>query len=104
MPTKQPQEYPVTIEIEGKRYTAFYTVTSGVITVEFDWGELRAHVGPSAANTAHRLFLEFLRGAKFRNRRSLPRCRSRASTRHRLFGLAPPLAGIAPWAASAEIE
>jgi hypothetical protein len=66
MPTKQPQEYPVTIEIEGKTYTGFYTVTSGVITVESDWGELRAHAGPSAANTAHRLFLEILRGAKSR--------------------------------------
>jgi hypothetical protein len=56
----------VTVEIEGKRYTGFYTVVAGVITVESDWGELRAHVGPNAANTADRLFLEILRGAKSR--------------------------------------
>ena len=66
MPTKQPQEYPVTVEIEGKRYTGFYTVSSGVVTIESDWGELRAHVGPSAANIARRLFLEILRGSKSR--------------------------------------
>jgi hypothetical protein len=66
MPEKQPQEYPVTIEIDGKRYTGFYTVSSGIVTVESDWGELRAHVGPNAANTARRLFLEILRGAKSR--------------------------------------
>jgi hypothetical protein len=66
MPKEQPQEYPVTVEIEGKRYTGFYTVSAGVITVESDWGELRAHAGPNAANTAGRLFLEILRGAKSR--------------------------------------
>ena len=31
----------VATEIEGKRYTGFYTVVSGIITVESDWGELR---------------------------------------------------------------
>ena len=66
MPKEQPQEYPVTVEIEGKRYTGVYTVTAGIITVESDWGELRAHAGPNAANTADRLFLEILRGAKAR--------------------------------------
>jgi hypothetical protein len=66
MPKEQPREYPVTVEIEGKRYTGFYTVTAGIITVDSDWGELRAHVGPNAANTADRLFLEILRGAKSR--------------------------------------
>jgi hypothetical protein len=66
MPKEQPQEYPVTVEIEGKRYTGFYTVSAGVITVESDWGELRAHAGPNAANTAGRLFLEILRGANSR--------------------------------------
>jgi hypothetical protein len=63
---KQPQEYPVTVEIEAKRYTGFYTVSSGIVTVESDRGELRAHVGSKAANTAQRLFLEILRGAKSR--------------------------------------
>ena len=66
MPKEQPQEYPVTVEIEGKSYTGLYTVSAGIIAVESDWGELRAHVGPNAANTARRLFLEILWGAKSR--------------------------------------
>ena len=63
---KQPQEYPVTVEIEGKRYTGFYAVRRGVITVESDWGELRAHAGAKPELTASRLFFEILRGAKSR--------------------------------------
>ena len=66
MPKEQPQEYPVTIEIEGKRYTGFYTVSAGVVTVESDWGELRGHVGATPERIARRLFLEILRGAKSR--------------------------------------
>src|SRR5262245_32955979 len=66
MPKKQPQEYPVTVEIEGKRYTGFYTDSSGVIAVESDWGELRGHVGATPELIARRLFLEILRGAKSR--------------------------------------
>ena len=30
MPTRPPQEYPVTVENKGKRYTGFYTVSSAV--------------------------------------------------------------------------
>ena len=56
----------VATEIEGKRYTGFYTVVSGIITVESDWGELRAHAGEKTNATASRLFLEILRGAKSR--------------------------------------
>jgi|SRR5215831_3927452 len=63
---KQPQEYPVTVEIQGKRYTGFYTDSAGVITVESDWGELRGHVGATPELIARRLFLEILRGAKSR--------------------------------------
>jgi hypothetical protein len=66
MPEKQSQEHPVTVEIEGKRYTGFYTVSAGVITVESDWGELRGHVGATPELIARRLFLEILRGAKSR--------------------------------------
>ena len=66
MPKKQPQEYPVIVEIEGKRYTGFYTVTAGIITVDSDWGELRAHAGSKVELTASRLFLQILQGAKSR--------------------------------------
>jgi len=64
-PKKQPQEYPVTVEIKGKRYTGFYTVSSGVVTVESDWGERSTEaVGPQAERTARLLLLEILRRAK----------------------------------------
>jgi hypothetical protein len=63
---KQPREYPVTVELEGKRYTGFYAVSSGVITVESEWGELRAHTGSKAELTAGQLFLKILQGAKSR--------------------------------------
>jgi hypothetical protein len=67
MPKEQPRagepagrEYPVTIEIEGKRYTGFYTVNSGVVTVASDWGERISPAGPTAARTARLLFSEIL--------------------------------------------
>jgi len=66
MPKEQPQEYPVTVEIEGKRYTGFYTVNRGIIALESDWGELRAHVGATPELIARRLFLQILQGAKSR--------------------------------------
>ena len=40
MPKEQPQEYPVTVEVGRKRYTGFYTVSSGVVTVESDWADV----------------------------------------------------------------
>jgi hypothetical protein len=63
-PKEQPQEYPVTVEIEGKRYTGFYTVSSGVVTVESDWGERSSQTGPRVEQTARLLLLEILRRAK----------------------------------------
>src|SRR5262245_45294919 len=64
MPQEQPQEYPVTVEIEGKGYTGFYTVRSGVVTVESDWGERRIQTGTRAEQTARALLLQILRSAK----------------------------------------
>ena len=64
MPEKQPQEDPVTVEIEGKRYTGFYTVSSGVVTVESDWGERSIETDTRAEQTAHALLLQMLRRAK----------------------------------------
>src|SRR5262249_16305280 len=64
IPKEQPQEYPVTVEIEGKRYTGFYTVSSGVVTVESDWGERSIQTGPRAEQTARSLLLDILRRAK----------------------------------------
>src|SRR5262245_20934963 len=60
MSEKQPQEYSVTVEVEGKRYTGFYTVNAGIITVESDWGELRAHLGATPELIARRLFFQIL--------------------------------------------
>ena len=64
MPEEQPQEYPVTVEIEGKSYTGFYTVSSRVVTVESDWGERSAQAGPRVEETARLLLLEILRRAR----------------------------------------
>src|SRR5262245_20815870 len=64
MPKEQPQEYPVTVEIEGKRYTGFYTVSSGIVTVESDWGEYSTPAGASTERTARLLLLEILLRAK----------------------------------------
>ena len=63
MPEKQSQEYPVTVEVGGKRYTGFYAVSFGVVT-----GELRAHAGPKAARTARLLFREILLTAMHRSK------------------------------------
>ena len=64
MPEKQPQEYPVTVEIKGKRYTGFYTVKSGIVTVESDWGERSFETDRSPERTARLLLLDILRHAK----------------------------------------
>ena len=64
MPKEQPQEYPVTVEIEGKRYTGFYTVSSGAVTVESDWGERSIETGTRAEETARAILLQILRRAK----------------------------------------
>ena len=63
-PKKQPQEYPVTVEIEGKRYTGYYTVSSGVVAVESDWGERSIQTGTRAEEMARLLRLENLQRAK----------------------------------------
>jgi hypothetical protein len=65
--TKKPQENPVIVEVDGKNYTGLYTVSAGIITVDSDWGELRAHIGARTNATASRLLLEILRGAKSRS-------------------------------------
>src|SRR4030095_12407850 len=64
MPEKQPQEYPVTVEVGGKRYTGFYTVSSGSVRVESDWGERSTETVGRAEQTARLLLLELLRRAK----------------------------------------
>ena len=64
--TKKPQENPVIVEVDGKNYTGLYTASAGVVTVDADWGELRAHVGATPEGIARRLFLEILEGAKSR--------------------------------------
>jgi hypothetical protein len=70
MPKEQPQEYSVTVEVGGKRYTGFYTESSGVVTVESDWGERISPAGPTAARTARLLFREILLTVMDRSKRS----------------------------------
>jgi hypothetical protein len=64
MPKEQPQEYPVTVEVGEKRYTGFYTVSSGIVRVESDWGERSTETVGRAEQTARLLLLELLRRAK----------------------------------------
>jgi hypothetical protein len=71
------EEYSVTVEIEGKRYTGFYTARAGVITVESDWGEHSTRAGPSTERTARLLLLEILLRAKVLCRTPLQNARPR---------------------------
>ena len=71
MSKERPQEYPVTVEIKGKRYTGFYTVSSGIVTVESDWGEHSTPAGASAERTAHLVLLDILVRAKVLRRTAL---------------------------------
>ena len=71
IPKEQPQEYPVTVEVGGKRYTGFYTVSYRVVTVESDWGERSAQAGPRVEETARLLLLDILRRAKVLSRTPL---------------------------------
>src|SRR5215510_5015560 len=64
IPKEQPQEYPVTVEIEGRNIPGFYTVSPGVVTVESDWGERNTQTGSRAEETARLLLLEILRRTK----------------------------------------
>ena len=64
MPEKQSQEHPVTVESRERDIPGFYTVSSGVVTVESDWGERSTQAGLRAEQTARLLFLEVLRRAK----------------------------------------
>ena len=67
MPKKQPQEFKVDVEFEGKVYSAVYVVTSGTITVEAEYGSLTTYGrGPNAKFTARQLLREILQGAKSR--------------------------------------
>jgi hypothetical protein len=101
-PKAQPQEYPVTIEIEGKRYTGFYTVSSGVVTVESDWGERSTQAGPRVAEqTARSLLLEILRRAKSRGALDV-----KVAAKKGVKPAAPLLSspGPVPWIYQSEIE
>ena len=64
MSEKQPQEYSVTVEVGGKRYTGFHTVSSDIVTVDSDWSERSSHPGTSAQRTARLLLPDILRRAK----------------------------------------
>lgn len=65
---KQPPKHDVTIEFEGKTYSASYSFSSGMVTVEsFVYGKLLTHpIGGNAELTAKVLFREILQGAKDR--------------------------------------
>jgi len=64
---KEPKSFSVTIEFDGKTYSATYTVSSRVVTVTSLYGSLSTQVGGSRSDVVARmLFHEILRGAKSR--------------------------------------
>ncbi len=64
---KQPQSFEVDTVFEDKKYTASYTVSSKVVTVQSFYGSASTQVGGSGAPMVARiLFREILQGAKSR--------------------------------------
>ncbi len=64
--TPAPQ-YEIHCEMDGKTYSAHYTVQSKVVTVSSVYGNGATQIGSSTALAIARvLFLEVLRGAKAR--------------------------------------
>jgi hypothetical protein len=62
------QRYPISIEFEGKTYSATYTLESDVVTVSSLYGSASTLQGGSGALTIARILLyEILSGAKGRN-------------------------------------
>lgn len=67
MPKKQPQEFKVDVDFEGKIYSAVYIVSTGTITVQTEYGSLTTHgSGPNIKFLARQLLREILQGAKSR--------------------------------------
>jgi hypothetical protein len=63
---KQPREHSIRVNFEGEEYSASYSVMSGAVTVESEYGAATAHVGGKAESTARMLLREILGGAKAR--------------------------------------
>jgi len=66
---KQPQNYEINLEFEGKNYSATYSVSSNVVEVDSMYGTKRTQIGGSTAKIiARTLFREILRDAKSRGK------------------------------------
>ena len=64
---KQPQKSKVSVDVEGKRYSASYFVRSGTVNVESEYGSATTHwEGPKAEFMARQLLREILHEAKSR--------------------------------------
>jgi hypothetical protein len=64
---KQPQKSKVSVDFEGKRYSASYFVSSGTVTVESEYGSATTHwEGPKAEFMARQLLCEIVHEAKSR--------------------------------------
>ncbi len=66
--TKQPHMYSFSVQFEGKKYEASYSIQSGVVTVTSDYGSQSTHAGGKADLTARMLLREILEGAKARGK------------------------------------
>jgi hypothetical protein len=63
---KQQRTLKISSEFEGKTYTASYSVHSGAVTVNSEFGSKRTQIGRSSEHTARMLFSEILVDAKTR--------------------------------------
>lgn len=64
---KQPQNLEINIELEGNTYSAMYSISSKMVTVNSEYGSLSTQIGGSTARIiARTLFREILEGAKSR--------------------------------------
>ena len=64
---RPPQRFEITLEFEGKTYSANYYIQSKMVTLECAYGTTSTQPGGSpAVSIARILFGEFLRGAKAR--------------------------------------
>jgi hypothetical protein len=57
----------VTVEVDGEQYSATYTVSNGIVSVQTMYGDVSTHVGGSGAQIMASILLrEFVQGAQTR--------------------------------------
>jgi hypothetical protein len=63
---QQPRQFKITVNFEGREYTATYSVVSDAVEVHSEYGSQTSQSGGTSGHTARMLFREILQGAKAR--------------------------------------